>query len=168
MIIDMIKQHHLNQLTTKKQQGVSLIEVLISATLILTGLYGITHTYVNSIVGLQHSQNYASAAIYAKDLVERVRSNPAGLPNYVHTELQDLSKKSANCGSTCTGPQIANLDLKEWDENRPQALPKSARTSASLTGDTLTISITWDGDKSGIKKDHDTYSISVTPRIATL
>ena len=107
-----------------QQQGFSLIEVLVTLTIVSVGLLG--------SVGLQtHTQKINSSAYYqtqaviiTHDMAERIRANPIA-----STQKQYHLKKAVqiiNCHKQigCQPQSMAKNDLFEWREIIKQKLPQ--------------------------------------------
>jgi type IV pilus assembly protein PilV len=109
-----------------RQQGFSLIEVLVALTIISIGLLG--------IVGLQtHTQKVSSNAYYqtqsiiiTHDMAEKIHANPIASYQKQYHLKQPL--RSANCHKQtgCSPYSMAKNDLFEWHEIINQQLPQGA------------------------------------------
>jgi len=102
-----------------------MVEVLVSMIIMLAGVVG--------IVKLQHvSKNSNAQAIQrtiasnlADSLIERIRSNTAGIDGYfpsdsTHVLTGSSAAPSQICGSlatTCTPTQLAEYDIWEWEQH---------------------------------------------------
>lgn len=103
-----------------RQQGVGMIEVLISTLLLSIGIL--------NIAGLQtvaKKSNYTaiqrtSATILARDIVEKMRANPVSLDRYLTDAVGNASLDQP--GTTCTAAtrcnplQLAAYDLWLWED----------------------------------------------------
>ena len=67
-----------NRLVPRRyHQGISLIEILVSILIIAVGLLGMASLQMSSLRGNQGSYQRSQANLFAQDLIERIRANPA-------------------------------------------------------------------------------------------
>lgn len=168
----------------KTASGFTMIEILIALLVIAVGILGIA---VMQIVSFQTNQSaYArSQAVYlARDIFDRIRSNPEGYQNTSIYDAVDSSDTDALPGNPacvdsaggCTPEEMAQQDVLEWSANfenvfsvtgyRP-TLPNGRgvlqRVAAS---DDFTATISWDEvDWSGVSRVVNTRQLSITARI---
>ena len=153
----------------QSQRGFSIFEVMVSTLVVSVSVLGMSGMQLTSKrVGLEAIQRTAATSL-AADLIERMRSNPEALSNYVTTGLgggtitvepsPDCSYDSAN---TCTVAQLAAHDLWEWE----QAIDGATETRVvdgtpvsvgglfdptacvSVVGGAVTVSMAWEGYQS--------------------
>ncbi len=115
------------------QQGVSLLEVLISIVVLSVGLLGYaglqTLSMKNNTSAFQRSQ----ATILTYDIVDRMRANRPNLASY-------------NVGMAAVGTYA---DVISWKNNVAAALPDGkAEVEVDLNG-SATITIQWDDNRDG-------------------
>jgi type IV pilus modification protein PilV len=68
----MCKQHHMGY----RQQGLTIIELLISLIIITIGLLGLAGLQLSSARGNHGAYQRSQASLLAQDLIERIRVNP--------------------------------------------------------------------------------------------
>jgi type IV pilus assembly protein PilV len=102
--------------------GFTLIEVLISAVILVIGVMGIISVLTMSKVYQHESIQRVRAAELAGGIVERIRRNPAGVTSYDTGLLSPLGNASKgtepdpDCSATsCNAAQLANHDLWDWE-----------------------------------------------------
>ena len=106
-----------------KQAGVGLIEVLIAVLIFSVGLLGMTTMQLGAKRTSYEATQRSIATGLARDILERMRSNPTELALYaslapVGTPVGGSSLSAGtNCNAaTCTTAQLAARDLYEWVE----------------------------------------------------
>lgn len=116
------------------QQGVSLVEVLVTIVIISFGLLGVAGLLATGLRNNQSSQLRTQAAILAYDMAERMRANrPAALDQLYVT------------GTTTSG--VAASDKTDWAAALALALPSGSGTVAMTSNRYFTITIQWNDSK---------------------
>jgi len=146
-----------SHLTTRKQAGFTLMEVLIALLILSIGLLGLASLQTNGLRSNQMASMRTTATQLANDIADRMRANPTGVDaqNYViaTSDADPVIPVGETCeGTTCTAPQMATYDLAQW-RGAVRALPGG--TSAivrTVTGTVVTHTITvyWDEYRRGI------------------
>ncbi|WP_163835133.1 type IV pilus modification protein PilV [Spartinivicinus ruber] len=148
----------INQYTN--QQGIGLIEVLITILIIAIGLLGLAGMQAQSIKSTYQASQRSQAIWLAQELVERMRANPLGIINnaaggYTKTNSFSCSSKPKNCNgrsASCTHNEIAQHDL--WNIFCDEATNKEilanltptitcAPTDCSPNAD-ITVTVEWE------------------------
>jgi len=109
----------INNLTNtrlKKQAGFSLLEVMISALILSTGLLGVASLQIVGMKSTQQSSMKNQAMGVVQNIAERMRANHKGVVdnNYVlvSSAAFDCTTAAPNCSTgTCTATNIATADL---------------------------------------------------------
>jgi len=70
----------------KTQHGFSMIEVLVSLLVIAVGLLGLSGLQIASVKGTSNAHSRNVATNLAMELSERMRSNPAGVDDGIHSD----------------------------------------------------------------------------------
>lgn len=91
----------------KRQQGFSLLEVLITMLIVSFGLLGIAGIIITSLKNNQSSYARSQASLMVNDIVDRMRANRSGA---------EASPSPYNLALTAapSGTDIAANDLTEW------------------------------------------------------
>lgn len=122
-------------LSAQKQNGATLVEVLVTMLIVAFALLGIAGMQLTSVRYSQSSSFRVAAANLGQTLAEKIRANTAAL-----AEATDDSAYRANdaygaattlpddpgCGlgsDTCTAAQSAQRDLREWRLSLQRELP---------------------------------------------
>ena len=89
-----------------RQEGVSLVEVLITVVILAVGLLGIAGLQLMSKRSNFEADQRTTASQLAQNLVERMRANPNGLAAYVDNGAE-LTGSTLNAGSlTCNDTTV--------------------------------------------------------------
>ena len=108
--------------------GFTLLEVLISIVIIAFGLLGIAGLQAFALKNNQSASFRLTATSLAADLVDRMKTNVAGVTSgaYDHADAgaYAIGNKVAGClAAGCTPTELAANDLAEWSEKVALALP---------------------------------------------
>jgi type IV pilus assembly protein PilV len=123
--------------TRNNQNGVSLIEVLVTLIIISVALLGTASLQVMSKQSNFQAVQRVSAAQLVNDLMQRMRNNREGLDNYLPDD--DLGVGSlgtapaVDCAADaadCTTIQLADYDLWQWEQQIDGAMNKVGTTNA--------------------------------------
>lgn len=126
------------RLTSGYQQGLSMIELLVSMAILSVGLLGIAGLQLNSVQNSNWSYHYSLADSYVHMITERMRSNLAAVNNssseldnqYASvTAAPDSVEK--NCDSSkCSSTEIAAYDINQWFAAITAELPQGSASIA--------------------------------------
>lgn len=96
----------------RRQQGFSLIELLVAVVILAVGILGIAGLQVVALQQNRGAVYRAEATMLANDIMDRVRVNT----NTTYTALIDQDPPAAtNCGnSSCSPSEMANYDIAQW------------------------------------------------------
>ena len=149
-----------------KVSGFTLIEVLVSMAILVFGLLGIAGLMVKGQRASYEAYQRQQALTLAQDMVERMRSNPAGAASYVAVGAGEGSNMGhgtqafpVDCdGTVCSADQLAAFDLTKWDQlltgsseslggNKVGGI-LNARGCIEQVGalNRYTVSVAWQGD----------------------
>ncbi len=140
-----------------KQDGFTLLEVLIALLILSIGLLGLASLQTNGLRSNQMASMRTTATQLANDIADRMRANPTGVDaqNYViaTSDADPVIPVGETCeGTTCTASQMATYDLAQW-RGAVRALPGGTSAIArTVTGTVVTHTITvyWDEYRKGI------------------
>lgn len=151
--------------SAKRQEGFTLVEVLVSAVLLSIGLVGLAGLQAASLMNNQNSFMRSQVTALAYDLADRMRSNVAGATASFYDPA--TAAMTATCSTTtgCSPQQLAQNDIAEWNAAITTLLPmgegfvcidSTPNDGASSTlpacdgvGTQFTIKIWWDDNRDG-------------------
>lgn len=132
-----------------KQQGVSLLEVLISVLVLSVGLLGLGGLQLYALKGSNDAHFRTIASFIAADLGDRIRINPEGVAMGGYevsasqsTALCDSTTKQCRDDIICTASELAAFDLHQvmcGVEDSQNSAYKSLGLKNSLPSATLSV-----------------------------
>ena len=149
-----------------RQQGFTLIEVLVAGLVLSVGVLGVAGLQVTSLKNLQSSQSYGIAAMLANDIADRMWVNREDVLEtdadaYNHSTMPEDTPPDC-IGGTCTPAEIAQFDIVDWqqqilgyaldgDTDIPGLLPAGSGTIEDhpTLANAYLITLRWDDDRSG-------------------
>jgi type IV pilus assembly protein PilV len=146
------------------QSGSSLIEVLVSMTILAVGILGIGAMQTSTLKSNQNSYMRTQAVFHANDIVERMRSNAAGVEAGDYDDPDPVVTAACLTTSGCSAAQMAANDVAQWETSVAAALPMGAATvcldsspvdgtavapACDSSGDDYVVKIFWDDDRDG-------------------
>jgi type IV pilus assembly protein PilV len=110
--------------SAQRQLGYSLIEVLISVTILMIGLLGLAGLQAASMRWSADAAQLTTAARLAQELAERIRAQPGEIERYLATAAGAAAIDAA-CYRTsgCSVAARVATDIAEWREQAASALP---------------------------------------------
>jgi type IV pilus assembly protein PilV len=109
----------------KRQQGFTLLEVLVAIVVLAVGLIGLVGLQTVSIKN-NHTAYYRAIAIQqVYDMADRMRANLAGVREGDYNSLTGAgTNTNSGCtSSVCSAAALANTDLFQWNSNNGILLP---------------------------------------------
>ncbi|QKE64490.1 type IV pilus modification protein PilV [Aquipseudomonas campi] len=132
----------------RKQNGFSLIEVLIALLILAIGLFGMASLMMTSMKSNQSASMRSQASWLAYDIFERMRLNSdvaTSSSSYV-IATNAAAPTDPNCKTSgCSETNVAVQDLFEW---KTQLVQSGLTGSVTRTGNAYTVSIFWQEDSS--------------------
>lgn len=130
-----------------RQQGATLIEVLVALLVLSIGLLGLAGLQQTSVKSNQSAYYRSQATLLAYDITDRMRANRVDALNGVY----DLALKNQACNPDLNpSGSLAERDKTEWLNSLSCLLSNSARGSISRASSTFTISVEWDDNRGRI------------------
>jgi type IV pilus assembly protein PilV len=128
----------------QRNQGYSLIEILVSIVVISVGLLGMATLQTRGIRFSQDAYLRSIASSQAYEMLDRMRANPDGVSNGSYDFSGGMPSSAPSCAaSTCSSNDSALRDGFQWNQNIAALLP-SGQGAISLAGGNYTITISWD------------------------
>lgn len=139
-----------------KQQGITLIEILVTLAISIIGIVGLSTLQVQTHRAIGDSGNRSQAIWFIEDLTNRIHLNAEAATTYEDSLSKDCSKPAKVCspyhnGSSlvdsvsCTGEDLAKWDLYELLCDMKNTVTGSnitkSSTSTLLANPELTIKI---------------------------
>lgn len=125
-----------------RQQGFSMIEVLVTMLVVSVGLLGIAGIIVTNLKNNQSSYARSQASILANDIVDRMRANrgTAELPSAPYA-LALTATPDANAG-------VPGADLAQWRTAVAGAVPSGlGAVSFNATNGNVTVTVQWNDSR---------------------
>ena len=130
--------------TAHKQQGFSLVEVLIAMVIMSVGMLGIAGLYVQSLQAGRTSMFRHHAVHLAGDVADRIRANPTGGIAYMGAGSNN------NCVAAnydCDIVEMARNDVWLWQQQAVNTLPNGTVTVTfddTVVPPNYTVVVGWD------------------------
>ncbi len=107
-----------------RQQGVSMIEVMIALVLLVTTLLGATALQITGLQTNRSAYYRTQASLVSYDIADRIRLNASYASGdndrYSFNTASSILPSATSCASSasgCSKQQLRDLDIREWSEN---------------------------------------------------
>lgn len=157
------------QFKHNRQDGTTLIEVLVTIVLLGIGLLGLASMQNISLKYSYDSYLRTQSALIASDMFDRIRANPTA-------QYDDITATtSVDCTqTTCAPATMMQYDMTQWAARVDETFPGAATTitSAGTPINTYTIAFKWESrtsdgaDESATGGDDDRAEFSYTARVS--
>lgn len=134
----------------RRQDGFTLIEVLIALLVLAIGLLGMASLTMTSLQSNQGAYLRGQASMLAYDYVERMRGNSAqallATSPYVISLASGASRSNPDCRTKtvgCSASELANQDIFDWWSNLQAAIPGSSTAITKVNTNEYQIIISW-------------------------
>jgi type IV pilus assembly protein PilV len=129
-----------------RQQGMSMVEAMISLLVISIGLLGIASLQITAMKQNATALNHSQAVWIGYNMADRIRANISEFATYAGVDTSKDYSRDCMIGP-CTNLQMVESDAKEWS-TQVQNLPGGI---GQVTGDAtqLVIAVMWDDDGTG-------------------
>jgi type IV pilus assembly protein PilV len=127
-----------------RQQGFSLVEVMVSVLVLSGGLLGLAFLQAQGMKFNAEAYQRTQATVLAYEIIDRLRANPVA----AHTNRYSVPDADAataastatpqacdtpNGNVTCTSNQLATFDLVRWYQAQTQTLALDPANLATIT-----------------------------------
>lgn len=147
----------------RRQNGFSLIEVLISILILAVGLLGAASIQLNALKYTDSSTMRSQASFIAYDMMDRIRANPNG--TYALPNLTSISNTTTTTYYTAPRDQ----DWSDFAQNiRNFAGTNGEASSIVVAGRVVTVTVQWCDQRALGSADCTTamQSFALTSRVA--
>ena len=129
--------------TLKNQQGLGMIEALISLLIISIGLLGIAALQITSMQNSASANWHSMAVWYSYEMTDRISAN--GTNNFLlYNGIDTDNGYSMDCQALpCTADQMVEADATDWT-NMVQNLPNGRGVIRADASNNLQVSVIWD------------------------
>ena len=148
------------------QSGFTLIEVLVSALVLVIGLVGVAGLQALSLKNNQSAYMRSQASSAAYDLADRMRSNVTGAQAGFYDPATAIIRDTCTTAVGCSPQQLAQNDLAEWNAAIAANLPVGSgfvcidstpydgsgpgEPQCDGNGTRFTVKIWWDENRDGV------------------
>lgn len=119
-----------------RQQGMSLIEVLIAVLILGIGVLGIAAMQASALRNSQSSMQQSQAVISANGLMDAMRANPNGA--YALT-----MPAPGSCPVPSAGATVASKDLHDWIAGLQAGIGPNACGAVACAASNCTVTVRW-------------------------
>ena len=131
----------------RKNNGFTLLEVLVTLLIMSFALLGIAGILANSIKNDQSAYSRSQAVLLAADIIDRMRANRT-TAEIGPTTPYDLPLATTCAKSPASVNAIAQTDLTEWCAALTAALPSgTGSVTRDATSGKVTIVVQWDDSR---------------------
>jgi len=135
----------------KTQKGFTLLESLMALFVLSIGMLGVAGMQIQSMQAGNVAKQRMLAVTYNEELLERIRSNPAGIRFYANA----AASRGCSSGTVCNAQEMAEDDLLIWQDNIDNVLPGTPTVAIEVleipditvdpegTGRIINIEISW-------------------------
>jgi len=131
-----------------QQQGVAMIEVLVSVLILSIGLLGLAGLQTTGLKVNHSSMLRSEATLKAYDMLDRMRANMSAVTAGNYNNINSMPSDPGCISSGCSAAQMAQYDAYEWNQSLSDTLP-SGQGTVSGDGSNFTITVMWDDDRTG-------------------
>lgn len=119
-----------------RQQGMSLIEVLIAVLILGIGVLGIAAMQASAMRNSQSSMQQSQAVIFANGLMDAMRANPNGA-------YSRSMPSPGSCPVPSAGASVASKDLHDWIAGLQSDMGPNACGAVACNAGNCTVTVRW-------------------------
>lgn len=136
-----------SRLLNNKQQGLGMIEAMITLLVTSIGLLGIAALQATALRANNSAYWNSQAVFMAIDMADRIRANPTQFANY--TGVDTSKSYDQECiENKCTPQQLISADASEW-KAALENLPGGRGIIRSPQLNSLELRVMWDDEGTG-------------------
>lgn len=137
----------------RKQEGFSLIEVMIAILVMAVGLLGFALLQTMSVRFTQSSNQRTQATNLAYDMLDQIRANRLAAPQYAG----DYDGSDSDCD---LGTEVTPAAYKDqWQCRLQRALGGGASANVAYDAGRVTVSITWNDQRWNTDQSDETFTV---------
>ncbi len=124
----------------RKEDGFTLLEVLVAIVVFSFGLLGIAGMMTISVKNNHNGYLRSQANFLAENMMDRMRANPEALwegGNYDGT----ATTGTTNCNSPCNYSTLAQYDMEQWARSLALALPNGTGSISCVNNESRPITV---------------------------
>ena len=142
-----------------KQQGSSLIEVMVALFVLGVGMLGVFAMQAQTQQFNHSAYYYSRAVMLANDMAENLRTTPSAAASYslFYDDPTPNAKECEGRVNTCDAQELKNWHLKAWRESVTRQLPEG-RSEGVADGQYITIKIQFDDSRASVDKQNPEVS----------
>ena len=135
-------------MTPLRQQGLSLIEVMIALAVFSFGLLALAALMASGLKYNTSALHRSYATSQAYDMADRMRANRIGLDHYIPLSGSG-DPECFETETSCTPEEMAQYDAWQWNRDNLRLLPEGTGTVSleSSNPDIYTITVSWNDDR---------------------
>jgi type IV pilus assembly protein PilV len=136
-----------------RNNGFSLIEVLVAIVVLSIGLLGLAGLQTAGLKANNSAYQRTQASILANEMLDRMRANRVGLQASLYDDPY-AGGTPADPGCSTSGCSVANMadyDVYYWETSLSNTLPSGqGAITGNGAGSIFTITVMWDDNRSGV------------------
>lgn len=132
-----------------KQNGFTLVEVLVSLVVMAVGMLGIAALYIEGMQSGSSAVIHANAVNLAADMADRIRVNSGAGFSYAGVGPGTNANNCVNGLANCNPAQLATDDWFWWSQDLINRMPPGVTANIGVANPggalifTYTIALTW-------------------------
>ncbi len=141
--------------THSRQQGFSLLEILVAMIIIAIGILGVAGIQVTALKFTKGSESRMNAVQMSYDLIDRMRANKPGARGGEYSGLSNYAATTCSPTAPTASPRLADTDVETWRNalacNLPSGVGKAVITPGASSADPVSIEVRVQWDESRLK-----------------
>ncbi|MGJ8663781.1 MAG: type IV pilus modification protein PilV [Marinicella sp.] len=121
----------------KKEEGFTLIEVLVAVLIFSFGLLGIAGMMTISVRNNHNGYLRSQANFLAENMMDRMRANPVALWGDLYNGNASPGSDTCPLGTACDYTELAAFDRQQWAQSLAVSLPNGQGNVNCVTNGAL-------------------------------
>ncbi len=176
-------KHRFSNSPARRSGGFTLIEIMVSVTVLSIGLLGLAGLQATALRNNQSAFMRTQASLLAYDLADRMRANPDAVTAGAYSSETTTASATSDCSTTtgCSTTAMAANDLYEWTNAVTTYLPlgqgyicidstpadgsgaNAANAECDGVGSIFAIKLWWDDNHDGEISGNERFVMSFQP-----